>query len=434
MTTTTTTMTARKLLVIICCSCFTFNAVYCDDRLGLPGGGGGDGTNSEQVVGDGVTEFKDIMDNCTGAAGPRPIDFTSSPGRTTNANVDNVNGGFCGVDINTPGIWWMVTGTGETVRASSCHQNTDIKTKISIFKGSCDNLVCVTGTQRSDFECGLGQRRGEAWNTQATAVDFPTELDVTYYILVQQADPEDRGVIWMNYRVPDIPPNNECIDAIGPVPRDMTAVPATTTDAHISDVPVVGYCNDGQTPALYPGVWFQLMGTGGSITIMACGASNYDGFWFSVYRGAYCDSLECVDGEFSMGEDAERCDFGTRARPTTKYTFDTVDRDRYFIYVQFARTQEDLPTGPFRFFADDGKGGAAGSSGPHLITFEESTMIAADGSIIGGEGGQGGINGVGEINANGDIFSPSGSTSWSSSMSLLALLQAAVATLFFLQA
>ena len=81
--------------------------MYCDDRLGLPGGGDGDGTDPEEIVGDGVTSFKDIMDNCTGAAGPRPIDFTSSPGRTTNANVDNVNGGFCGVDINTPGIWWM---------------------------------------------------------------------------------------------------------------------------------------------------------------------------------------------------------------------------------------------------------------------------------------------------------------------------------------
>jgi hypothetical protein len=146
-----------------------------------------------------------------------------------------------------------VEGTGDIVRASSCHPNTDIKTKISIFVGSsCGDLECVTGSQRSDFECGLLQRRNEEWNTQSTAVDFPTVEGRTYYILVQQADPNESGIVWMKFDVPEYPPNDECIDAIGPVPRDMTPIISTTTDAHISSV-ATGYCNDGQTPSLYPG-------------------------------------------------------------------------------------------------------------------------------------------------------------------------------------
>jgi hypothetical protein len=204
----------------------------------------------------------------------------------------------------------------------------------------------------------------------------------------------------------------------------MTPVPATTTDAHISDVPA-GYCNEGLTPALYPGVWFQLMGTGGSVTIYACGPTNIDGFWFSVYHGAYCDGLECVSGSYNpQGEDAERCG-GSK---TTSMTFNTIDRDRYFVYVQFARTQADLPTGNFNFFVDDGKDGKAGSSGAHLITFEESTMIAADGSIIGGEGGEGGVNGVGDSSSNRDIFSSSSSITTS-----LSILFASLTTTYLVQ-
>jgi hypothetical protein len=163
-------------------------------------------------------------------------------------------------------------------------------------------------------------------------------------------------------------------------------------------------------------VWFQVIGTGGAITISACGATNYDGFWFSVYNGAYCDSLECIDGEYDVGEDAEKCTFGSGElppRPITKFSFNTRDRDRYYIYVHFARTQEDLPTGQFRFFADDGQDGKAGSSGAHLITFEESTILASDGSIVGSNSGSNG-NGNGSGNGNGDISaSPSISTSLS---------------------
>ena len=46
------------------------------------------------------------MDFCQNAAGPRPLNKVFSPGRTTYATVDDVNGGFCGVSIDSPGIWW----------------------------------------------------------------------------------------------------------------------------------------------------------------------------------------------------------------------------------------------------------------------------------------------------------------------------------------
>jgi hypothetical protein len=175
----------------------------------------------------------------------------------------------------------------------------------------------------------------------------------------------------------------------------MTPIYSTNVDGTISNI-TAGYCGGGQVPALYPGSWFQLMGTGGPVTIMACSEFNVDGFYFSVYNAVNCDSLECVDGTYELNvQDADKCTFGVGAgesrsvTPLTKYTFNTRDRDRYYIYVHFARTAGDRVTDDFRFFADDGKGGSAGSSGPHLIEFEKSTS-----EIDRGDTGNNGVNGV----------------------------------------
>ena len=59
-----------------------------------------------QDIGTGVNPEKDLMDFCQNAAGPRPLNKVFSPGRTNFATVDDVNGGFCGVSIDSPGIWW----------------------------------------------------------------------------------------------------------------------------------------------------------------------------------------------------------------------------------------------------------------------------------------------------------------------------------------
>jgi hypothetical protein len=288
-----------------------------------------------------------------------------------------------------------VNGTGLPIRASSCHQNTNIKTKISVFTGSCGGLRCVTGHAMPDFECPI-LKRGELnneWGTISTAVVFPTFVGEHYYILVQQESFNASGDVWMNFRLPAIPQNDNCVDAIGPVPRDMTPVLATSVDGSISDIQA-GYCGGGEIPALYPGTWFQLMGTGGSVSVMACSEFNFDGYYFSVYNGADCDSLECVDGRYEIDvKDPERCSFGPMEveRSMTKFTFDTKDRSRYYIYVHFARTAADKPTADFRFFADDGKGGKAGTNGAHLIKFEESTTLT-DGKDKGKGGDDDGDN------------------------------------------
>lgn len=329
-----------------------------------------------QDLGTGVHEAKDLMDTCENAA-PRLINEVFSPGRTFYATVDDVNGGFCGVPIDSPGIWWSVIGTGDPITVSSCHNQTDIKVKFSVFTGTCGDLECVAGGAEPDYECPLLRRKNDVgeWDTMATALTFDSKENTVYYILVQQMEMIGRGTVWINFRHPNVPQNDNCVDAIGPVPRDNTRIESTSVDATVSNV--FDYCGGVDVPSLYPGTWFQIIGTGEPVTVMSCSDLNDDGFAFSVYNGAYCNDMGCVKGEYEVGvKDPKKCTFGSQRieRPMTKFTFDTRDRDRYWIYVRFARTRAISPTADFRFYVDDGREGDASSSGAHMIEFEEAEV------------------------------------------------------------
>jgi hypothetical protein len=340
------------------------------------------------------------QDFCTDAAGPRPLNSVASPGSTVGASIDDVNGGFCGDVIDTPGIWWWVNGTGEVIRASSCDERTQMKVKISVFTGSCGALRCVTGHSRPDFECPvLARDEDGAWGTISTALDFPTFKGQHYYILVQQASisADAAGTVWMKFRPPGFPQNDACIDAIGPVPRDDTMIIGTTEDGSVT-VPEAGVCLAFD---YYPGVWYQVFGTGGTITLSACSEFNFDGFFFSVYNGANCDDMTCVDGTYQSDiTDQEKCVFGPSyaERPKTTFSFNSRDRDRYYVMVHYARTQVEKPTSPFRFYVDDGAGGNAGSGGVTGFQFE-SAPASSDGDGN-GDGGEDGNNGNSNGNGN----------------------------------
>lgn len=150
-----------------------------------------------------------------------------------------------------------VEGTGDIIKVSTCNKRTSIKVKMSVFTGSCTDLKCVTGGAESDYECSDCQQQNQLgqWDTYATALTFHSKLGADYYILVQQDALYRRGTIWLNFQTPIIPQNDNCVDAIGPVPRDMTTIDATSIFGTISKVD--DYCGGEFVPALYPGTWFQ---------------------------------------------------------------------------------------------------------------------------------------------------------------------------------
>jgi hypothetical protein len=344
-----------------------------------------------------------------GSTGPRPTDEVRfSGGNTKNSTLDNdaIIGGFCGVNITNNGLWWSIEGTGLRMRATSCNDRTKIKVKLSVFTGTCDALRCIGGGEEQDFGCvrGAESSAGE-WESLSTAYDFDTFEGQIYYILVQQASAE-AGVVWMGFSPALEPPNNACYDAVGPVPRDgITTVYGDSLQSNL-DAPAAGFCgtNQGQ----YPGVWYQVFGTGGRITLEACSEFNTDGFEFSVYNGFRCEdsSLTCVTSgtTYTTKSDPDKCTFqnlvGTNGensvvRPMTTFSFDTKDRDRYYILVNFAAPSTLTPTAPFRFWVDDGEDGNAGSGGTTGIQFSVGGGDVDDGDGDGNDGDGDGDGGNG---------------------------------------
>ncbi|MCF8257219.1 MAG: T9SS type A sorting domain-containing protein [Flavobacteriales bacterium] len=59
--------------------------------------------------------------------------------------------GTCGTDLtDSPGLWYVLAGTGNDVTVSLCGSEFD--TKLGVFEGDCNSLVCVDG---NDDSCGL---------------------------------------------------------------------------------------------------------------------------------------------------------------------------------------------------------------------------------------------------------------------------------------
>lgn len=107
-------------------------------------------------------------DDCANAI---PITCTTGTitGSTLQANADP-GAGLCGTSISAPGIWYSFVGNGQDVTASLC-AGTSYDSKINIYSGDCNNLVCEDGND--DF-CGA-----------ASEVTISTLAGVNYYILVQ---------------------------------------------------------------------------------------------------------------------------------------------------------------------------------------------------------------------------------------------------------
>ncbi|HEY9114577.1 MAG TPA: choice-of-anchor D domain-containing protein [Bacteroidales bacterium] len=96
---------------------------------------------------------------------------TSIDGYTILATIDNVV--TCGGVSNTgPGVWYSIVGNGYPLTLSTCTA-ASFDTKISVFSGACDALVCEGG---NDNSCG-----------SSAALTFATTVGTTYYVLVHGA-------------------------------------------------------------------------------------------------------------------------------------------------------------------------------------------------------------------------------------------------------
>jgi len=205
-------------------------------------------------------------DNCSNAT---PIGCnTTVTGTTVGATVDAAP--FCGTSITAPGVWYRLTGTGQTVTVNTC-TGTTYDSKISVYSGTCASLTCISGND--DF-CGLQSQ-----------VTFPTTAGVQYYVLVHGFG-SATGTFTLSTTCFTPPVNDQCQNAI---PLGCgSVVTGTTSGASIDPAP---FCSTSVTA---PGVWYRIAGTGDRITVSSCGGTAYDNK-ISVYTGN-CNAFSCVTG------------------------------------------------------------------------------------------------------------------------------------------
>jgi subtilisin-like proprotein convertase family protein len=86
---------------------------------------------------------------------------------------------LCGTTPGSFGVWYTFTGSGGLVTVSTCNPDTDFDTKLNIYSGTCDNLVCVGGNDDSaDPGCQIGGQN------RKSKVTFSSTAGTTYYVLV----------------------------------------------------------------------------------------------------------------------------------------------------------------------------------------------------------------------------------------------------------
>ncbi len=100
----------------------------------------------------------DLCENAIPVAVP-----SITQGTTIGSTVDN-SFQTCGVPVSSPGIWYSVVGTGNTMTASLCDE-TVYDSRLSVYCNSCDEPTCVDGD-----EDGCNLQSIVSWCSQPDAV------------------------------------------------------------------------------------------------------------------------------------------------------------------------------------------------------------------------------------------------------------------------
>jgi hypothetical protein len=162
-------------------------------------------------------------DSCDNAFGP--INRAEIiPGSTSNGATVDIEAPSCGSASKptAPGVWYNITGDGGIITLSTCGTKTDFDSQISVFTGSCDELMCVDaidnacGSQsRLEFESirnepyhvlvhGLGNSSGSfdlqiVFTRLVTFSDLFVKYNVSSQALQDRSSPQYEALEWMAY-------------------------------------------------------------------------------------------------------------------------------------------------------------------------------------------------------------------------------------------
>mmetsp|Transcript_36556 Transcript_36556/g.77108 ORF Transcript_36556/g.77108 Transcript_36556/m.77108 type:complete len:205 (+) Transcript_36556:89-703(+) len=147
-----------------------------------------------------------INDNCEDAIELQPASPNLelvTEGSTTEATSDGLN--LCGENlVLSPGVWYLYPSAEEkaVVQVSTCGNQTDFDTALTVYSGSCPQLQCVNGKD-DDFECGVVDSH--------STIGWHAEANTRYYILVHGSEANHTGnfELTITTDTPATPPRND---------------------------------------------------------------------------------------------------------------------------------------------------------------------------------------------------------------------------------
>ncbi len=108
-------------------------------------------------------------DKCSGAVAVAIPSAT--PGTTVGYSRDNAP--TCFMTPSTEGVWYTVVGNGGMLTADLCADWANFDSRMAVYSGACDNLICVGGNDN-----------GGCSELSAASVTWCSEAGVNYWILV----------------------------------------------------------------------------------------------------------------------------------------------------------------------------------------------------------------------------------------------------------
>ncbi|MCA9243731.1 MAG: hypothetical protein KDA32_07260 [Phycisphaerales bacterium] len=263
-------------------------------------------------------QVKPVNDDCV-SADPIPVPGTAS-GSTLFASEES-DLPTCGTAISAPGLWHVIIGTGTTITATTCNAigGTDYDTKLNVYTGDCNALVCVAGND-DDTDCNSALH---------STVTFCSNPGQPYLILVQGFggatgnylltvtdnglpcrgacclsgacfgsltgdDCATLGGIYLgdgtdcNGVSCVAPPNDDCQNA-----EPLSLPGAVFGSNRFATVDSPGTC--GTSVGTVGDVWYTVVGTGNQIRLTTCApGTNFD-TKIQVWCGD-CGALTCIGG------------------------------------------------------------------------------------------------------------------------------------------
>lgn len=150
----------------------------------------------------------------------------------TGTNVGATGGSLnCGGPSNGVGVWYSYSNDVETiVTLTTCNENTDFDTDITVYTGGCDELSCFQYTDGTAF--ALGGCTGSFPLNFRAGLQFTAQPGVEYLILVDGYEDIEVGNFQMDVACEEIVCTSPSL-VVGPVdanggPLDVTCLPAGT--------------------------------------------------------------------------------------------------------------------------------------------------------------------------------------------------------------